>query len=115
MSRINWVVVVLVACVSGMIGAVLSVQMRVLAGAPAQKVVKAGRFEVVDSRGKLRAMLSMMPDGRPVLSLHDKDGRIRAVLGATELEAIRTGESTKTAESSLVLFDKDGKVMWRAP
>jgi len=49
------------------------------------------------------------------LNLYDKDGNKRAVLGSTSLETTRTGTVTKTAESSLVLFDKKGKVIWKAP
>ena len=42
-------------------------------------------------------------------------GRSRAELGATSLEVTRTGTVEKRAESSLVLFDKEGKVLWEAP
>jgi hypothetical protein len=37
------------------------------------------------------------------------------VLGVTNLELTRTGAKETTAESSLVLFDKDGKVIHKAP
>ena len=49
------------------------------------------------------------------LKLYDKDGNKRAVLGGTSLVTIGTGTEIKTAESSLVLFDKKGKVIWKAP
>ena len=39
----------------------------------------------------------------------------RAVLGSTSLELIKTGTIEKRPESSLVLFDKDGKVIWQTP
>jgi len=42
-------------------------------------------------------------------------GTNRAVLGTADLVTTRTGAETKTAESSLVLFDKDSKVLWEAP
>ena len=67
-----------------------------------------------DAAGKGRAMLSIAKDGRPSLMLLDSN-EIRAVLGATSLTAIKTEEVTIRPESSLVLFDKDGKVMWQAP
>ena len=51
----------------------------------------------------------------PAVSLYDTDGRLRAALGATKLEMTRTGPVEQTPESSLVLFDKEGKVLWRAP
>lgn len=42
-------------------------------------------------------------------------GVTRATLGRTNLETIRTGVVEQRPESSLVLFDKDKKVIWRAP
>ncbi len=64
---------------------------------------------------KRRTTLAISPDGSASLELYDKDGNKRAVLGSTSLETTRTGTVTKTAESSLVLFDKKGKVLWKAP
>lgn len=49
------------------------------------------------------------------LVLYDKDVRERAVLGRTGVETIKTGTVEQRAESSLILFDKDGKVLWQAP
>ena len=86
--------------------------------------------------GKARAVLSVLPDGMPDLSLHDQNGKARAVLsvgtsgpsvvlrdknqdravlGHTELEATATGTVEQRAASSLVLFDRNGKVIWRVP
>ena len=42
-------------------------------------------------------------------------GNIRAVLGYTKLENTRTGVVEHRPVSSLVLFDKDGKAIWKAP
>lgn len=39
----------------------------------------------------------------------------RAVIGHTDLETPRTGESHKTSAASIVLFGKDGKALWTAP
>lgn len=57
------------------------------------------------------------PEGDgPVLVLHDDEkGKMRAALGAISTEGTRTGTVEKRPESSLVLFDKDGKVLWKAP
>lgn len=51
------------------------------------------------------------------LTLYDKERgmRPRAVLGSTSLELIKTGTIEKRSESSLVLFDKHGKVTWQTP
>ncbi len=39
----------------------------------------------------------------------------RAVLGEVALEGVRSGDVEQRSLSSLVLFDKEGKVLWRAP
>lgn len=62
-----------------------------------------------------QAAIEMQPNGTARLYLSDKEGTKRAVLGHTALETIRTGVVEQTAASSLVLFDKDGKVLWKAP
>ena len=50
------------------------------------------------------------------LTLWDKKGAPRAVLGAAQSNLPRTGVITKFPESSLMLLDEDGKtVLWRAP
>ncbi len=49
------------------------------------------------------------------IELRDPNGKSRAVLGSASLETTHTGAVTKRAESSLVLFDKQGKVLWKAP
>src|SRR5712692_8737214 len=64
----------------------------------------------LDKEGKQRVML-FTTDGEPRLELLDKNEEIRAILGYTEL-ALRTGSTEKRAVSSLVLLDKDGKVLW---
>ncbi|MFQ5804439.1 MAG: hypothetical protein ACE5JQ_16235 [Candidatus Methylomirabilales bacterium] len=68
-----------------------------------------------DKAGKNRLDLSVSPNGSPSLSLLDKEAEIRAALGSTSVEMTRTGAVVKRPESSLVLFDKDGKVIWQAP
>jgi hypothetical protein len=54
-------------------------------------------------------------NGSPALAFFDAEQRRRAVLGVADLQTVTTGATTKTGPSSLVLFDKDGKVIWRAP
>lgn len=68
-----------------------------------------------DAAGKWRATLGLDDGGMPHLTLSDAAGTARAVLGPTSLEAAKTGEIRTRPESSLVLFDKDGRVMWQAP
>ena len=68
-----------------------------------------------DADGKTRAHLGMDADGSSYIEICDKDGKTRAALGVTNLEVTKTGATEKTAPSSLVLFDRDGKVIWSAP
>jgi hypothetical protein len=49
------------------------------------------------------------------LELRDKDGQLRAVLGETASINRATGKETKTAESTLTLYDAKGNVIWQAP
>lgn len=61
------------------------------------------------------ASLAAQEDGPVALELRDERGRPRAVLGCTSLETPHTGAVTMLPPSSLVLFDKEGKVVFRAP
>jgi hypothetical protein len=58
--------------------------------------------------------MSAFKDG-PSISLGDQEGVRRAVLGHTVLKILQAGSHEHRAPSSLVLFDKDGKVIWTAP
>jgi len=71
--------------------------------------------QLMDQKGTRRALLEVDSDGHPHLALYDKDDKIRAELGTTSLETSRTGAIERRPESSLVLFDKKGKVIWSAP
>ncbi len=72
------------------------------------------------SRGKAAARLDVTSAGDPSVTLTDADGHDRAVLGVTKLEVERKKrgkniEKQRTDPSSLVLFDGDETVIWRAP
>ncbi|HKE56487.1 MAG TPA: hypothetical protein VKB46_07295 [Pyrinomonadaceae bacterium] len=49
------------------------------------------------------------------LYLKDENGTTRAVLGHTEIERPATGVVEQLPISSFVLFNKDAKVVWKAP
>jgi len=53
--------------------------------------------------------------GGTAIEILDDEGKLRAVLGSVDLNVIATGEIRKRPESSLVLFGKDGKVVYSAP
>jgi hypothetical protein len=48
------------------------------------------------------------------LNLQDQDGFL-ATLGVTNIVTPRTGETHSTSAASLVLFDKNKSVIWKAP
>ncbi len=50
----------------------------------------------------------------PVLQITDEAG-FRSLVGSVDLETTPTGQTHKTSAASLVLFGKDGKVLWSAP
>ncbi len=63
---------------------------------------------LLDQNGKQRAALSVGVDGTSALLLSDQNGKLRAGMTAT-------GTVEQRPASSLVLFDRDGKVIWRVP
>jgi hypothetical protein len=77
--------------------------------------VDGPRLWFADKSNKTRASINLSPDGSPGLELLDKDGNLRAVLGSTSIVTVRTGLVDQRPESSLVLFDKNWKILWKAP
>ena len=87
-------------------------------GSPILRLSKDGAFELVDNNNQTRAKISLSADGHPSLRLYDEDGKSRAILGSVVLETNKTaatGSKEKRAESSLILSDGSGKVLWSAP
>ena len=73
-------------------------------------------FTMRDSQGKKRASLDVDFSDGASMNLYDKDGKtVRATFGNVTLQTIRTGGIQQRPASSLVLFDKDGKVLWSTP
>jgi hypothetical protein len=63
----------------------------------------------------LRVNLSSGVNGvGPSLAISDDQG-FQAVVGSISLSIPSTGGSSRTSAASLVLFDKDGKVVWNVP
>lgn len=67
-------------------------------------------FRVTDSG---RSMVVSATE--PHVSLFDKDGHVRAVLGTVDLPVPKIGEQRTLPASSLVLFGASGAVVWKAP
>ena len=68
-----------------------------------------------DKKGKPRIGIGLEADGQPSLCLIGDRGNVRATLGYAELDSPETGTVTKRTVSSLLLFDPEGKVIWKAP
>ena len=70
-----------------------------------------------DAAGKTRVNLSVGNEG-PSLVLYDAAGRQRTIVGSTTLVASHVNENgiaERAPASSVVLFDKSGKLLWREP
>ena len=70
-----------------------------------------------DAAGKTRANLSVGNDG-PSLVLYDASSRARTIIGSTTLVGSHVNENgiaEIAPPSSIVLFDKAGKLLWRQP
>jgi hypothetical protein len=66
-----------------------------------------------DKNGKPATLLTDDKDG-PSLDLEDAQG-YSAILGSGGLVTPTTGETHQTSAASLILFDKDKNVIWKAP
>ena len=70
---------------------------------PTGKTIRGDRFELVDGKGKVRAVLEMTPSDEPRLALADRTGQIQAMLSVEPVPGHPDGIPT------LRLFDKAGK------
>ena len=70
-------------------------------------------FSMIGAEGKGGAVFASAKDG-PSLALEDGKG-FSAVLGTTKLETPANGVAHHTSAASVILLDKDKKVIWRAP
>jgi len=87
-------------------------------GSPSLKLSNGGALELRDERDRVRSKIVMLSDGSPSIRLFDEVGNSRAIIGSINLEnpeTARIGSLEKRPESSLVLLDKDKKVVWSAP
>jgi hypothetical protein len=74
-----------------------------------------GTALTVSDSGKVRVALGVSGDGSSNLELYDAQKKLRAAIGSTQLEYTQTGATENRTESSIVLFAKDGKVLWGQP
>ena len=76
-------------------------------------------LQLLDAHGKSQIILELGEVESDSVAanrvlVHDTDG-FAATLGVTDLLTSRTGEKHKTSAASLILFDKEKNVLWRAP
>ncbi len=88
MSKAQFSTTLAVVAVTGLLGGALSDRLRsqpawAQEGAAAAKVVEAREFRLVDDAGRLRASLSLDPEGRPGLTLWDDASKSRVELGCS--------------------------------
>ena len=70
-------------------------------------------LSMIDAEGSGRAGVAFANDG-PSLTLEDGKG-FSTVVGTTQLETPANGEAHHTSAASVVLLDKDRRVIWRTP
>jgi len=105
MGRVKVVSVVLLAVLSAALGASVYAGTRVTPPALlAEKVVRAERFELVDSAGEVRAVLGLRARLAQIVRVVDADGNVVVV---PEGAVVRSGEGTKLPY--LVLMDDAGR------
>jgi hypothetical protein len=75
----------------------------------------AAALDLDDGTGASRARFSTEQDGSPRLKLTEATGAPRASLGATPLTETGSGKNETTEASTLVLFDRKGRVVFLAP
>ena len=71
-------------------------------------------FLLHDEQGRTRIDLSVFQGG-PSVIVQDTNKQARAILGYIGPEHFARGVTQQRPPSSLVLFDKDGKLIWTAP
>ena len=67
-------------------------------------VIQARRFELIDEKGEVRAVLGALGNGSPHLVLHDATGRMRAAVALSKSGAPR-----------IMLFDEIGERIFEEP
>jgi len=74
-------------------------------------------FVLFDKDEKARADISVTPYG-PSISFYDPSGKARTIIGSTNAvssHVVNAGIVERNPPSSIVLFDKEGKLLWRTP
>jgi hypothetical protein len=75
----------------------------------------AASLRLIDVNWKSRVALATWPNGAPFLQLADRTGKDRVLLGYNDLKVTATGDIVERSTPSLILFDHDETILWRAP
>jgi hypothetical protein len=75
----------------------------------------AASLRLIDVNWKSRVALATWPNGAPFLQLADRTGKDRILLGYNDLKVTATGDIVERSTPSLILFDHDETILWRAP
>jgi len=79
-----------------------------------QASLASGSLTIKD-KSSIYMYVDHISKGGTAIEIYDEKMNSRAVLGSVNLNVIDTGEIRKRPESSLVLFGRDGKVVYSAP
>jgi hypothetical protein len=71
-------------------------------------------LQLEDNEGKVRGTFGVY-HGLTSLAIYDSKRNVRTVLGVAELSNTRKTGPVLTAGSSLVLFDRERRVLWKTP
>ncbi len=140
MKKGTFILLLVVSVISGLIGGIASKFIFDGKSAIAQEEIsiQAQDFRLISKDGKVRAALSISPDTNepfliingkdekyrlmlnldrdsPQIILRDDKAQTRLVIGTTEVTNRIKGTIERRPESSLVMFNKDGKLIWSAP
>lgn len=83
------------------------------AGASTFFVTSPGGLNMYGPSGNIKATVEESGPG-PNVAVADKEG-YSSILGRSDLVLVKSGKKEQTPAASLVLFDKDRKVLWSAP
>jgi hypothetical protein len=141
MKRKDYILLLVVSLISGLIGAFATKTIFDGNTAVAQEEgtsLQGQDIRLLNKDGKVMAALAISPDtgepffiingkdgkhrimlnieqGSPQITLRDNDAQTRLVLGNYEMTNRNKGTIDKRSESSIVMFNKDGKLIFSAP
>ena len=75
----------------------------------------ATSLRLLDANWRNRVSLATWPNGAPFFQLSDRNGKDRVLLGTSEIKITSTGDIIERAAPSLLFFDQNDAILWRAP